>query len=60
MYTPVADAALAVKACKNGTDKAEQLAALTRVVVEEAVRATVPTALDRPVASSRIAEAYRV
>jgi hypothetical protein len=60
IYTPVADAALAVKACKNGTDKAEQLAALTKVVVEEAVKATVPTALDRPVASSRMAEEMRV
>jgi hypothetical protein len=60
MYTPVAAAALAVKACRKGTDKAEQLAALTTVVVEEAVKATVPTALDRPVASSRMAEAYLV
>jgi hypothetical protein len=60
IYTPVADAALAVKACKNGTDKAEQLAALTTVVVEEDIKATVPTALDRPVANSRIAEEMRV
>jgi hypothetical protein len=60
-YTPVEAAALADSACKKGTLKAEQFLATTTVdVAGETSRAIVPTALDRPVANSLMAEEMRV